>query len=109
MPTHRLSHLGIAVADLDRATRFYCKVFDYQKLPEDDLLSSPSPHDPLFQFGGRPLVLRAQVLSRGNDESRLELLEFSEPGTIVNYGGLKPFISCTQSVTPVTTTMRSHS
>ena len=71
----RVNHIGLAVADLERARRFWTEAFDFRPV-----LELEPPDGPTSQLLGvaAPVGLRAIYLRR--DDFVLELLHFSAAG-----------------------------
>jgi glyoxylase I family protein len=70
----RMTHIGLCVADLERATRFYRDGLGFT--PRSELRISGEPTETLL--GLRDVDLQAVYLER--DGTRLELLHFVSPG-----------------------------
>ena len=73
----RCSHLGLCVADLDRALRFYCDGLGFERAEAYDL------DDGMLDGLGRALEVGAAVKLRSqmitNGDLKIELLHFDEP------------------------------
>ena len=75
LPLQRLTHVGIAVSDLDRSLRFYRDLLGFTW--EHDLTVQGEPTDTLLRLRGTDL--HAVYLKR--DGVRIELLHFASPAT----------------------------
>jgi len=73
IPLLRLTHVGIAVSDLDRSVRFYRDVLGFRL--EHELHVEGEPSDTLLRLRG--VNLDAVYLTR--DGVRIELLRFASP------------------------------
>ena len=73
LPLQRLTHIGIAVSDLDRSLHFYRDLLGFAW--ESDLTVQGEPTDTLLRLRGTEL--HAVYLKR--DGVRLELLHFANP------------------------------
>jgi catechol 2,3-dioxygenase-like lactoylglutathione lyase family enzyme len=73
VPVLRLTHVGICVADMERALRFYRDLLGFR--PEHALHVEGEPSDTLLRLRG--VVLDAVYLER--DGVRIELLRFASP------------------------------
>lgn len=73
LPLQRLSHIGIAVSDLERSVRFYRDLLGFTWEHELQVVGEPS--DTLLRLKGSDL--RAVYLQR--DGVRIELLYFATP------------------------------
>jgi glyoxylase I family protein len=69
----RLSHIGICVADLERALRFYRDALGFRAVSELEVAGEPS--DTLLRL--TDVKLRARYLER--DGVRIELLHYASP------------------------------
>ena len=75
MAIRRFSHLGLCVADLERALRFYRDGLGFRERSSLDVAGAPA--ETLLAL--RDVKLRAVYLER--DGLRLELLHFASPGS----------------------------
>ena len=73
VPLQRLTHIGICVADLERALRFYRDLLGFTY--EHELEVAGEPSDTLLRLRG--VELKAVYLTR--DGVRIELLRFAQP------------------------------
>ena len=73
VPLQRLTHVGIAVADVERSLRFYRDLLGFRF--EHDLQVEGEPSDTLLRLRG--VKLHALYLER--DGVRIELLRFASP------------------------------
>jgi catechol 2,3-dioxygenase-like lactoylglutathione lyase family enzyme len=73
LPIARITHVGIAVSDLDRSMRFYRDLLGFRS--EHALDVEGEPTDTLLRLRGTKL--HAEYLSR--DGVRIELLHFASP------------------------------
>jgi glyoxylase I family protein len=70
----RLSHVGLCVADLERALRFYCEGLGFREVSGLELSGEPAAT--LLELPG--VALRARYLER--DGTVVELLHYPTPG-----------------------------
>ncbi|MCX8072890.1 MAG: VOC family protein [Candidatus Binatia bacterium] len=73
----QLSHIGLCVADLERARRFYCEGLGFREVSTLEVRDEPAAT--LLQIPN--VELQAVYLER--DGFRLELLYYRHPGAIV--------------------------
>ena len=73
VPLQRLTHIGLCVADLERALRFYRDLLGFTY--EHELEVAGEPSDTLLRLRG--VQLKAVYLTR--DGVRIELLRFASP------------------------------
>lgn len=76
MAIRRLSHIGLCVANIERAVIFYKEVFGYENLGS---LKIGKEADALLDLNNTNLDV--VYLQRPGEDTRIELLYFNSPGT----------------------------
>ena len=75
--THRPSHVGLCVADLDRAERFWCDGLGFERVERFDLTDSLAPGLAEALEVPGPVDLVSQMILLG--EMKIELLYYRAP------------------------------
>ena len=78
--THRVSHIGLCVSDLDKALRFYCEGLGFTQAEGYDLDDTLVPGLGDALEVPSPVALRSQMITL--DGSKIELLAYTSPGVV---------------------------
>jgi len=79
MAIQRLSHIGLCVANIERAATFYKEVFGYKNR---GVLKIGKEADALLDL--KSTDLDVMYLQRPGEDTRIELLHFKSPGTEIS-------------------------